>query len=99
MANISTQRIKLDKNFMGLIYLEVIGIIAVINMFMSWSEMGEIIKYLLIRLPLSIMIVIYGIKVFDKNPSNVIKMFGFISVIFGIFIFLPPFVIYKLFIR
>ena len=54
MANISTQRIKLDKNFMGLIYLEVIGIIAVINMFMSWSEMGEIIKYLLIRLPLSI---------------------------------------------
>ena len=84
---------------MGLIYLEVIGIIVVVNMFMLWAEMGEIIKYVLIRLPLSIMMVVYGIRVFDKTPFNVGKAFGFIGVIFGIFIFLPPFIIYKLFIK
>ncbi len=99
MVNAKLQTIKQDKNLMGLIYLVLIGIIVTVNMFMYWSEMGEIIKYLLIRLPLSIIMVIYGIKVFYKSNLNLSKIFGFVGLMFGIFLMLPPFIIYKLFIR
>jgi hypothetical protein len=92
------QTIKQDKHLMGLIYLVVIGIVVVVNMFIYWAEMGEVLKYILIRLPLSIMMVVYGLRVFSESMSNPRKIFGFIGLMFGIFLMLPPFIIYKLFI-
>ena len=74
------------------------GTYCIYNEIFNWAEFGELIKYLVFRLPigLSLLIVSKYNKGLQYQYKNILSYFGFII---GAILLLPPGVLYALFIR
>jgi len=82
----------------AIIFLSAFAVFYIYDEITNWQELGEIIRYVLLGLPLGILLIclsIYNQKLDYKNRVG----FTFLGWIAATVLLLPPFLIYLLFIK
>lgn len=83
----------------GLVYLLVLGVLVMYNMFANWAEFGENIKYILFHLPLAIVLIRFAHLALRDVHTKLQGALAVMSLLMGAFLLIPPFIIYSYLIK